>query len=98
MSFTILSLIFTAPTSTSILNASSPIYFQTIVAAAKSESATGGLAANFVNMMQASIMIAPSKQTAAYPFRKLMPILCVGCPAKVESGIGAIAVYSRVSA
>lgn len=81
-----------------MLNTSSPIYFHTIAAGAASESTTGGVDANLLNITQAIIMIAPSRQTAAYDFRKLTPILCVGCPAKVESGIGAIAVYSRVSA
>ena len=69
-----------------------------MAAGAASASTTGGLDANRLNMMHARTMIAPSRQTAAYDFRKLFPIFCVGCPAKVESGIGAIAVYSRVSA
>ena len=43
--------------------------------------------------MQASIIIAPSKQTAQKDFIKLFPTLCVGSPAKVDNGIGATAVY-----
>ena len=74
-----------------MLKHSSPKYFHTITAAETSLSATGGLAAYLLNMMQAIRMITPSRQTAAYPFKKLIPILCVGDPPKVDSGKGAIA-------
>jgi len=38
-------------------------------------------------------MIAPSRHTAAYPFKKALPILWLGSPAKEARGTGAIAVY-----
>ena len=81
------------PTSTSILNITSPIYDQIIDAAAADASTTGGEAANTENMIQDITITAPSRQTAAYDFMKLIPILCVGSPAKDDRGIGAIAVY-----
>jgi hypothetical protein len=92
ISRTTLSAILTAPTSTSMLKINSPIYAQTIVTALALPSTTGGEAANTEKMMQASTMIAPSRQTAAYPLRKALPMLCVGSPAKEAKGIGAIAV------
>ena len=64
-SLDILSLILTAPTSTSMLNTSSPTYFHTMAAGAASPSTAGGLPANFVKMMHARMMTAPSMQTAA---------------------------------
>ncbi len=93
ISLTNLSEILTVPTRTSILNINSPIYFHTIVTAAASESITGGLAAKSEKIIQASIIITPSKQTAAYPFRKLFPTFCVGSPPKLAKAIGEIAVY-----
>ena len=44
-------------------------------------------------MIQERTIIAPSKQTAVNDFKKLAHILCVGSPAIVDNGIGAIAVY-----
>lgn len=93
ISLTNLSDILTVPTKTNILNISSPIYFHTIVTAAASESITGGLAAKSEKIIHASIIITPSKQTAAYPFRKLFPTFCVGSPPKLAKAIGEIAVY-----
>ena len=43
--------------------------------------------------MQLKTIIAPSKQTAQYDLRKLFPTFCVGSPANVLKGIGAMAVY-----
>ena len=83
---------FQVPTSTNILNINSPIYFQTCVTAAAFASTTGGELANNEKIIQERTIIAPSKQTAQYDLRKLFPTFCVGSPAKVESGIGAIAV------
>ena len=51
------------------------------------------LIANSENIMHDNTIIAPSKQTAEQLFKKLLPTFCVGSPANVESGIGAIAVY-----
>ena len=81
------------PTSTSILNITSPIYDQIIDAAAVDVFTVGGEDANTENMIHDKTITAPSRQTAAYDFMKLTPILCVGSPAKDDKGIGAIAVY-----
>ena len=64
ISLIIRSLIFTAPTRTSILNTSSPIYDHTCVTAAASGFTTGGLDANSEKIMQASTITAPSSSTA----------------------------------
>lgn len=84
--------IFTVPTRTSILNTSSPTYFQTIVTADASVSTCGGEAAYSENMIQASIITAPSSNTPQYDLTNDLPTFCVGSPAKVEKGIGARAV------
>ena len=75
------------------MNTNSPIYFHTCVTAAAFASTTGGELANNEKIIQERTIIAPSKHTAQYDLRKLLPIFCVGSPAKDESGIGAIAVY-----
>ena len=85
--------IFTVPTRTSILNMSSPIYFHTIVTADAVVSTSGGADAYRENMMQASMITAPSSRTPQYDFIKDLPTFCVGSPAKVDNGIGASAVY-----
>ena len=42
--------------------------------------------ANKEKMIQARTIIAPSRQTEAKPLIKLIPVFCVGSPAKVELG------------
>ncbi len=69
------------------------MYFQTWVTAAAFASTTGGELANKENIIQARTIIAPSRQTAVNDLRKLFATFCVGSPATVESGTGAIAVY-----
>ena len=61
--------------------------------AAAFTSTIGGDEANKENIIQDKTIIAPSKQTAVKDLRKLFATFCVGSPATVESGIGAIAVY-----
>ena len=56
-------------------------------------STLGPDAANTENITQASIITAPSKQTPANDFKKLLPICSLGCPANVDNGIGDIAIY-----
>ncbi len=63
-----------------------------MVTAAASGSTTGGDDANSEKKMQASTTIAPSRHTAAYDFKKLLPIFWLGSPAKEDNGIGAMAV------
>ena len=48
---------------------------------------------NSEKIMQAKMIIAPSRQCAAKPRIKLMPVLCVGSPAKEARGMGAKAMY-----
>ena len=76
-----------------MLNTNSPTYFHTCVTAAALVSTTGGVEANKENIIQAKTIIAPSNQTALNDFKKLFPTCCVGSPANVDKGIGAIAVY-----
>lgn len=87
-----LSAILTVPLSTSRLKISSPKYVHTIVVALALVSIAGGFAVKIEKMMQPRTMIAPSRQTAAYDFKKLFPIWLVGSPANVDKGIGVIAV------
>ena len=84
--------IFTVPTRTDILATSSPNHFHTIVTADASVSTCGGDDAYSENMMQASMITAPSRRTPQYDFINDLPTFCVGSPAKVENGIGARAV------
>ena len=69
------------------------MYFQTCVTAAASVSTTGGVLAKSENIIQDNTIIAPSRHTAEKDFKKLLPTCCVGSPAKVDKGIGAMAVY-----
>ena len=87
------SAIFTLPTRTSILNINSPTYVQICVTTAADESTTGGLDAKTENMIQARTMIPPSSRTAQKLFINVYPTFCVGSPANVDKGIGAIAAY-----
>ena len=80
------------PTSTNMLKTSSAMYDQTIGTTASDVFMVGGADANSENMMQARIMIDPSRHTPVYDLRKLIPTCCVGAPAKVANGTGAIAV------
>ena len=82
----------TAPVNTSKLKISSPIYAHTVVTALAPTVTTGSAAENTENMIHASTMIAPSRQTAAYDFRNDLPICEDGSPAKVDNGTGTIAV------
>lgn len=75
-----------------MLNINSAKYVQTCVTTLVVASIVGGDEANSEKMIQDNIIIVPSKQTAAYPLKKLLPIFEVGSPANVERGIGAIAV------
>ena len=93
ISLTTLSAIFTVPVSTSRLNISSPIYIHTMATGLALASTDGGLDANTLNTMQPNTMTAPSRHTAAYDFKKLLPIFADGSPAKDDRGMGAIAVY-----
>ena len=52
-----------------------------MVTAAAPGSTTGGDDANSEKIMQASTTIAPSRHTAAYDFKKLLPIFWLGSPA-----------------
>ena len=69
------------------------MYFHTCVTAAAEVSTTGGELANKENIIQASTITAPSKQTPVNDLRNVLPIPCVGSPANVAKGIGEIAVY-----
>lgn len=92
ISLTTLSAIFTAPVSTSRLKINSPMYAHTIVTGLEFTSTTGWLEANTLKMIHPSTMMAPSRHTAAYDFRKLLPMFAEGSPAKADKGMGAIAV------